>query len=84
VFRVEDLIYDFQPAQAGQVFGRWFAGASADPAAGYTAADYAQHIRTEHSTFRWLFEPMLTATGFTIAEAQFHASLYGSYVCRNR
>jgi ubiquinone/menaquinone biosynthesis C-methylase UbiE len=82
VLRVEDLIYDFQPSQAPGVFERWFAAAARDPAQGYTAAYYAEHIRTEHSTFRWLFEPMLAAAGFTIEEAEFHASLYGSYVCR--
>jgi ubiquinone/menaquinone biosynthesis C-methylase UbiE len=84
VLRLEDLIYDFQPGQAGEVFGRWFAGAATDPARGYTAADYAEHIRAEHSTFRWLLEPMLAAAGFAIEEAEFERSLYGSYVCVKR
>src|SRR5215470_8595020 len=70
VLRVEDLIYDFQPSQAEEVFGRWFAGAAPDPAQGYTAADYAEHIRTEHSTFRWLFEPTLAAAGFDIVDVE--------------
>ncbi|HEY7143100.1 MAG TPA: class I SAM-dependent methyltransferase [Streptosporangiaceae bacterium] len=81
VLRVEDLIYDFEPAQASAVFAEWFDGAVSDPAEGYTSADYAEHIRTEHSTFRWLFEPMLAAAGFTIARVSYDASLYGDYVC---
>ena len=59
----------------------WFAGAAADPATGYTAADYAEHIRTEHSTFRWLLEPMLAAAGFEIADVSYERRLYGAYTC---
>jgi SAM-dependent methyltransferase len=81
VLRLRDLIYDFGPGEVSAVFDGWFAGAAQDPAAGYTAADYAEHIRTEHSTFRWLFEPMLTATGFTIADIAWEGKLYGTYTC---
>ncbi len=79
VLRLRDLIYDFQPAEAGEVFEGWFAGA--DPAAGYTADDYAEHIRTEFSTYRWLLEPMLAAAGFEIVAAAFERRLYGAYTC---
>ena len=81
VLRVRDLIYDFQPGDAEGVFARWLGGAAADPAQGYTAEDYAEHIRTEHSTFRWLFEPMLAAAGFQITGVEFRASVYGAYTC---
>ncbi len=84
VLRIRDLIYDFAPGRAVEVFERWLAGAATDPADGYTAQDYARHIRTEHSTFRWLFEPMLNATGFDIVAVEFQASLYGSYTCVKR
>jgi SAM-dependent methyltransferase len=81
VLRLRDLIYDFAPAEADAVFAGWFAAAAADPAAGYTAADYAEHIRTEHSTFRWLLEPMLAATGFQITDVSYERRLYGAYTC---
>jgi SAM-dependent methyltransferase len=81
VLRLLDLIYDFGPGETDAVFGDWFANAAADPAAGYTAADYAEHIRTEHSTFRWLLEPMLTATGFEVADVSYERRLYGAYTC---
>jgi hypothetical protein len=32
-----------------------------DPSRGYTRDDFAEHLRTEFSTLRWLFEPMLAA-----------------------
>ena len=67
-----------------EVFARWFAGAAADPAAGYTAEDFAVHIRTEHSTFRWLLEPMLERTGFEILDSSYFGRVYATYTCRRR
>jgi SAM-dependent methyltransferase len=81
VLRLLDLIYDFGPGETEAVFGDWFANAATDPAEGYTAADYAEHIRTEHSTFRWLLEPMLAATGFEVTSASYERRLYGAYTC---
>ena len=81
VLRLLDLIYDFAPDEADTVFSDWFAQAAADPAAGYTAADYAEHIRTEYSTFRWLLEPMLAATGFEVTDVSYGRRLYGAYTC---
>lgn len=84
VLRVRDLVYDFAPAQAESVFAGWFANASADPAVGYTARDYAEHIRTEFSTFRWLFEPMLEHAGFEIVDAAFFGQVFAAYTCVKR
>jgi SAM-dependent methyltransferase len=81
VLRLRDLIYDFRPAEASQIFSGWFANAATDPAAGYTAADYAEHIRTEFSTYRWLLEPMLAAAGFEIKQVAYERRLYGAYTC---
>jgi SAM-dependent methyltransferase len=81
VLRLRDLIYDFGPAEAPEVFTGWLGHAAADPADGYTSEDYAEHIRTEFSTFRWLLEPMLAAVGFQIVTATFERRLYGAYTC---
>lgn len=84
VLRIHDLIYDFAPGEADSVFEGWFNCASDDPAAGYTAEDYAEHIRLEHSTFRWLFESILDATGFDIESVEYSGRLYGAYTCVKR
>jgi SAM-dependent methyltransferase len=81
VLRLLDLVFDFGPEEADAVFGDWFAHAAANPADGYTAADYAEHVRTEYSTFRWLLEPMLTATGFEVTDVSYERRLYGAYTC---
>jgi SAM-dependent methyltransferase len=84
VMRVRDPIYDFRPSGVEESIERWLGGASTDPALGYTREDLATHIRTEHSTFRWLFEPMLEAAGFDIITAEFDRSVYGAYTCLKR
>jgi hypothetical protein len=66
------------------VFQRWLGNAADDPARSYTSADFAEHIRSEYSTFRWLLEPMLAATGFEILTADFSGLVYGAYTCRKR
>ncbi len=84
VLLVRDLIYDFDPQEADDVFDRWFAAASDDPTRGYTRADFVEHIRAEHSTYRWLFEPLLIAAGFDIVAVEYRRSVYGAYTCVKR
>ncbi|GAB3584139.1 class I SAM-dependent methyltransferase [Amycolatopsis endophytica] len=82
--RLRDLIYDFAPHEADVVMAEWFEHAATDPATGYTRDDLAEHVRTEHSTFRWLLEPMLAAAGFDIVDAEFTGRVYGAYTCVKR
>jgi ubiquinone/menaquinone biosynthesis C-methylase UbiE len=84
ILRLHDLIFDCQPAEASAVIDRWLAGATRNPADGYTREDYAEHLRTEFSTFRWLLEPMLDAAGFDIVATEFDRSVYGAYTCLRR
>lgn len=84
VLRLHDLIYDFAPTEADETLGRWLDGAVDDPTRGYTRAEYAAHIRTEHSTYRWLFEPMLAAAGFRIVTVEYRVGVYGAYTCVRR
>jgi ubiquinone/menaquinone biosynthesis C-methylase UbiE len=81
VLRVRDLIYDFAPSEAEAVIRSWLDGAVDDPAVGYTSDELAEHIRTEHSTYRFLFEPILTAAGFEIVDATYRKRVYGAYTC---
>ncbi|MDN3358447.1 class I SAM-dependent methyltransferase [Actinomadura sp. DC4] len=84
VLRLRDLVFDFAPGDAEEVIGRWLDHGASDPALGYTREDFAEHLRTEFSTFRWLFEPMLTAAGFEIVRAEFRGAVYGAYTCLKR
>jgi ubiquinone/menaquinone biosynthesis C-methylase UbiE len=84
VLRLRDLIYDFAPRAAPATLAEWFERAETDPSRGYTREDFATHVRTEHSTFRWLLEPMLDVTGFDIIDAEFNGATYGCYTCTKR
>ncbi|WP_116947488.1 class I SAM-dependent methyltransferase [Jiangella endophytica] len=85
VLRLRDLVYDFPSATTEQVMDGWVSGGVDDPSVGYTGADYAEHVRTEHSTFRWLLEPMLHHAGFDIADVEYDdAGLFGAYTCVKR
>lgn len=84
LLRLPDLIYDFQPGETETVLRDWFDQAATDPEVGYTRDDLAEHVRTEHSTFRWLLEPMLDAAGFEVLDVQFTGRVYGAYTCQKR
>lgn len=82
ILRVHDLVYDFEAAEAEERLAAWFAGAVDDPAVGWTAGELAEHVRTEHSTFTWLFEPMLEHAGFAILDREYVRGAYAAYTCR--
>jgi SAM-dependent methyltransferase len=82
VLRLRDLVFDLEPATAGPGIDAWLAGAVPDPSRGFTAAELAAHVRTEHSTFSWLLEAMLERVGFTVLDRSFRRSAYGAYTCR--
>ena len=80
VLLLRDLVYDFSPEEADTVFSSWLT-AAAGSGAGCTSADLVEHLRTEHTTFSWLLEPMLREAGFDIAKKDFTGPTYGTYVC---
>ena len=82
ILRVLDLIYDIEPAGVPALVEDWIAGATDDSSRGWTAPELAEHVRTEHGTFRWLFEPMLEHAGFEILDVRYQRNLYGAYTCR--
>jgi ubiquinone/menaquinone biosynthesis C-methylase UbiE len=84
IMRLHDLVFDFEPADAEPQIAAWMSGATADPAAGWTADELAEHVRIEHSTYSWLFEPMLERTGFQIVEREYRRNAYGAFTCRRR
>lgn len=82
VFRLHDLVYDFDPGETDAVIEAWLEGASARPEDGWTRAELETHVREEHSTFRWLLEPLLERAGFEIQQAEYRSSrTYAAYTC---
>jgi hypothetical protein len=63
---LRDLVFSFAPHEARSSIQAWLDSAPTDPARGWTSAQLAEHVRTEHSTFTWLLEPMLERAGFEV------------------
>lgn len=84
VLRLQDLVYDLTPADAEERIEGWVTSANSDAAAGYTGEDYAEHVRSEFSTYRWLLEPLLTASGFEIVDVAYRGAMFGAYTCVRR
>jgi ubiquinone/menaquinone biosynthesis C-methylase UbiE len=84
LLRLRDLVFDFDPAEAGERIEAWLAGAVTDPTAGWTAHELAEHVRTEYSTYRWLLECLLERTGLDILDVSYRRGVYGAYTCRLR
>jgi len=82
VLLLRDLIYSFEPREAESAIASWLAAAPDDPTRGWTAAELAEHVREEHSTFSWLLEPMLGRVGLEIRDRWLSPSrTYGAYTC---
>jgi cyclopropane fatty-acyl-phospholipid synthase-like methyltransferase len=81
-FILRDLVFSFEPHEAHEGIEEWLAGAAASPAEGWTRAELEEHVRTEHSTFSWLLEPLLEHAGFEIVDVDHRRGAHSTYVCR--
>jgi SAM-dependent methyltransferase len=82
VLRLRDLVYSFEPREADAAIASWLATAPENPAEGWTAAELAEHVREEHSTFTWLLEPMLERVGFEIRDTWLSPNrIFAAYTC---
>jgi ubiquinone/menaquinone biosynthesis C-methylase UbiE len=82
VLVLHDLVVDAGPDDLDAVMDAWLAGAVDDPAVGWTADEYATHLRTEFSTYTWILEGLLERTGFDILTRATRSSVYATYTCR--
>jgi SAM-dependent methyltransferase len=81
IFLFRDLVYSFDPGDAGAVFTNWKGWLDRAPQDGYTATEIATHVRTEYSTYTWLLEPMLERAGFEIRKAEYSFQVNAAYTC---
>lgn len=81
VLVLRDLVYDFEPAETEGRIEEWLAAAASTPAAGWTREELETHVRSEHSTFAWLLEPLIAHAGLEIVERDVRGGIYATYVC---
>jgi SAM-dependent methyltransferase len=83
VFRLWDVVYDFEPAEAEDRIEAWCATGSDSAEAYWSRAELEEHVRDEHSTFSWLLEPMIERGGFAIERAEHSADgIFAKYLLR--
>jgi SAM-dependent methyltransferase len=83
VFRLWDVVYHFEPADAEDRIERWCATGAADANADWSRAELEEHVRDENSTYTWLLEPMVKRCGFTIEDAEYSDDgIFAKYVLR--
>ncbi len=84
LFYLHDIIYAFDSADYHEAIEAWFERIVKPKGEGYTRADFASHVRDEHSTFAWIIEGMLERAGFDIIDDGRTTPEYGAYLCRKR
>jgi SAM-dependent methyltransferase len=84
--RLWDVVYSFEPADAERRIEAWITETmSTDVERGWTRAEFAEHVRDEHSTYTWLLEPAIEHAGFDIVDVSYSASaVFARYLCRKR
>lgn len=84
VLVLRDLVYDFEPSEADRRIEDWLGAAAPNPAEGWTRNELETHVRSEHSTFTWLLEPLLAHAGLEVLERNVRGGIYAMYVCAAR
>jgi len=83
VLRLCDVVFHFDPPDAQERLGAWFASGGEDVETEWSRVELEEHVRDEHSTFTWLLEPMLERSGFKIETAEYSPDgIVATYVAR--
>ncbi len=82
VLLLRDIVFSFEPGDAAAAIDSWLASAPDDSSRGWIAAELAEHVREEHSTYTWLLEPMIERVRLVIHDRSLSANgAYATYTC---
>ncbi len=83
MLRLWDVVYDFAPGDARDRIEAWCATGGNTVEAEWSRAELEEHVRNEHSTFSWLFEPMIARSGFEITQSEHSEDgIFAKYLLR--
>ncbi|HYJ70369.1 MAG TPA: class I SAM-dependent methyltransferase [Nocardioidaceae bacterium] len=83
LFRLWDVVYSFEPSQAGERIESWCSQYDIAAEDGWVRGDVEEHVRDEYSTFSWLIEPMMARCGFAIEDAEYSDDgVFAKYMLR--
>lgn len=78
---LRDVVFSFAPADYAAGAEGWISRMAQAEGHGFTRADFATHVRDEHSTFAWILEGLIERTGFRIIAADKEDPAYADYLC---
>lgn len=79
VFYLEDVVFFFEPSDYRSGVESWIAGVTPPASHGFTAEDFATHLREEYSTYGWIMEGMPRRAGFRIEATNYSDGAYADY-----
>ena len=83
VLRLWDVVYSFNPAEAGVRIESWCSTGKTTADEGWSRGELEEHVRDEHSTYTWLLEPIIQRSGFAIEDAEVSDDgIFAKYVLR--
>jgi ubiquinone/menaquinone biosynthesis C-methylase UbiE len=80
-FFLRDVVFSFAPNDCARGVEDWIARVAQPEGEGFTRADFATHIREEHSTFRWILEGLIERAGFRIQKLDCTDEAYADFRC---
>lgn len=78
---LRDVVFSFEPRDYAAGAEGWISRMARADGSGFTRADFATHMRDEHSTFAWILEGLIERTGFRIISAEKEDPAYADYLC---
>ena len=81
IFFLRDVVFSFAPGDVARGVEDWIARVARPDGEGFTRADFATHIREEHSTFRWILEGLIERAGFRILALDSGDEAYADFRC---
>lgn len=81
VFFLRDVVFSFAASDCARGVEDWIARVAQPEGEGFTRADFATHVREEHSTFRWILEGLIERAGFRIQKLDCTDEAYADFCC---
>jgi putative AdoMet-dependent methyltransferase len=77
---ISDVVFSFPLLEHRREIDAWIARTAKPAGEGFTAADFATHVRDEHSTYDWIIEGLIERAGFRIERRRRWDAIYADYV----
>jgi putative AdoMet-dependent methyltransferase len=78
---ISDVVFSFPLAEHRCEIDGWVARMAKPEGEGFSAADFATHVRDEHSTYDWILEGLIERAGFRIERKTRWDAIYADYDC---